>query len=373
MVTTRAASLVGAATLIALAGCAPANRQPTPLPPPSVESAQPLRARAAHTATLLADGRVLLAGGCVDDGCSTAGADPSSELYVPGRGFVAGPAMRQPRDGHTATMLADGRVLLVGGWPGENRPVLAAAEVFDPGTNVFTESGSLGTPRGGHVAARLPDGRVLIAGGWVGSRAYTDSVELFDPATNTFTAGPPLPEGRHAAEAIALRDGRILLTGGADGPEHGLASAFVYRPDLNRWRAVGPMGTPRFKHAMAMLPDGRVLVLGGTTDDTHLLASTEVFDPATDTFAPGPAMDVERYKITESVAATGTGLLVAGGTQLETYDARTARFRPVPGSQQRWRSFATATALADGSVLIVGGYDDRIRPYADATLVRPGS
>ncbi|BCB78432.1 hypothetical protein GCM10022251_29890 [Phytohabitans flavus] len=353
--------------MVVLAGCTSA----APRPPAPEFSTQPLRARAAHTATLLADGRVLLAGGCANDGCGTADAAPHTEIYLPGHGFAAGPAMRHPRDAHTATTLADGRVLFVGGFTGEGRPPLAEAEIFDPRTVEFGPGGSLGTGRGGHVAARLPDGRVLVAGGWVGLRAYTASVEIFDPATGAFTAGPAMPGPRLGAAAVALPDGRVLVTGGEEAPQRGLATALVYLPGTGRWQPVGPMGTPRYKHALAMLPDGRVMVTGGTTDDTRLLASTEVFDPATNRFTPGPAMGAERYKCAGAAVATRAGLLVACGDQVESYDGRSARFRPVPGTRQVWRSFPTATALPDGSVLVVGGYDRQIRTHRDAAVVRP--
>src|SRR5262245_26873885 len=107
--------------LLVLALCGCTGPQPTaPTSPSSAVSLQPMRPRAAHTATLLPDGRVLIAGGCAVDGCTTAEVEPSSEFYVPGRrGFVAGPPMLHPRSGHSATMLRDGRVLIVGGWARE--------------------------------------------------------------------------------------------------------------------------------------------------------------------------------------------------------------------------------------------------------------
>jgi hypothetical protein len=351
---------------VVVAGCTPAA------PDPPAPEAQPLRARAAHTATLLGDGRVLLAGGCANDGCGTADATPHSEVYLPGRGFVAGPPMRHPRDAHTATTLADGRVLIVGGFTGEGMPPLAEAELFDPRAGAFGPAGSLATGRGGHVAVRLPDGRVLVAGGWVGPRRYTASAEIFDPATGAFTAGPAMPGPRLGAAAVALPDGRVLVTGGEEGRGQGLATGLLYLPGANRWQATGPMGTPRYKHATALLPDGKVLVMGGTTDDTQLLASTEVYDPVANRFTPGPAMGTERYKCTDAAAVTGGGLLVACGDQVETYDAGSGSFRPVPGTQGPWRSFPTATALRDGSVLVVGGYDRDIRTHRDAALIRPG-
>src|SRR5262249_1976018 len=162
-----------ALVVTAASGC-PGTASPAPPPSeataPGVDQAQPLRARAAHTATLLADGRVLIVGGCADDGCPTAETAPDSEFYVPGRGFTRGPPMRHPRAGHSAPLLAAGAVLIAGGFAREGTPPLAEAELFDPATGRFEPTASLGTGRGAHAAVRLRDGRVLIAGGYVGPR-----------------------------------------------------------------------------------------------------------------------------------------------------------------------------------------------------------
>ncbi|MBX6752224.1 MAG: hypothetical protein IRY85_21615, partial [Micromonosporaceae bacterium] len=239
----------------------------------------PATGRAAHTATLLADGRVLVVGGCATDGCTTADGVPDSEYYVPGQGFTAGPALEQPRQGHSATLLADGRVLIVGGWAREGAAPLDAAEVFEPRTGRFEPVGSLSVGRGGHSAAKLPDGRVLIAGG------DTDTAELFDPQRNVFIPAAPMPEPRFAAPATTLVDGRVLIVGGRDAAGRAMASAVIYDPASDSWQATGAMSTPRDKHELALLPDGRVLVMGGTPDDRTLLSTTEIYDPGPDSSA----------------------------------------------------------------------------------------
>jgi hypothetical protein len=331
---------------------------------------QPLRPRAGHTATLLPDGRVLIAGGCADDGCTTAGGQPSSEFYLPGRGFVAGPPMLRPRQGHTATVLADGRILIVGGFAAEGTAPIAAAEVFDAATGTFRPAGTLHVGRGGHTATLLPDGRVLIAGGWTGPREYTAGVELFDPATNSFLPGPPMPGPRHAAAAVALPDGDILVTGGQDRPTSGLSSTVSYDRRHGAWRPGPAMTTPRFKHAITTMDDGRILVLGGATDDTDRLASTEVLDPAAGKFAPGPAMSAARYKFTDAVTRTTSGrLVVAGGAQVDLLAADGRSFTAISAGSGTPRWVATATALPGGRVLVVGGYDERIRIHPDALVV----
>jgi hypothetical protein len=352
--------------LVAVAGCT--GPSPAP-PPPSAGSAQvsvqPLRPRAGHTATLLPDGRVLLAGGCAVDGCTTSEVEPSSEFYVPGRGFVPGPPMRHPRSSHTATLLPDGRVLITGGWAREGTAPLVEAELFDPTTETFQPAGTLS---GGAIGLR--DGRVLIADGGTGPGSRTTNVTLFDPVTGSRNPGPAMPRPTHAA-SVVLPDGNILITGGLDGTRHGLTSTAIYDLDSGEWRRGPEMGTPRFKHAIAMLDGGRVMVLGGTTDDRELLTSTEILDLASNRFAPGPVMTVPRYKFSDAVVRTATGrLVVAGGSGVEVLAPDGQRFGAITDSAGARRWAATATALPDGTVLVVGGYDDRIHVHPDARLIK---
>lgn len=361
--------LLVAALLVVVGGCTGQSPLPPPSAAPMPVSAQPLRPRAAHTATLLADGRVLIAGGCAVDGCRTSEVEPSSEFYVPGRGFMPGPPMLHPRSSHTATRLGDGRVLIVGGWAQEGTAPVAEAEMFDPATGTFQ---SAGTFQGGGILLR--DGRVLTVGVGNGPRNLTADVGIFDPATGSHTPGAAIPQPRHAAAAIVLPDGDVLITGGQDGPQHGLLSTLIYDPDSGDWRPGPPMSTPRFKHAITMLDDGRAMVLGGTTDDTELLASTEILDLATNRFAPGPMMSTPRYKFPDAVVSTTIGhLVVAGGTQVDVLAPDGQSFDTIANSTAARRWFPTATALPDGTVLIVGGYDERISLYPDARIFQARS
>ena len=359
----RRAVLVAAAAVVLVgvpvALLVPRDNEPVQ-PSGPVYSQTPLRARAAHTATMLGDGRVLIVGGCATDGCTTAERSPSAEYYVPGLGFTIGPELVQPRQGHSATLLTDGRVLIVGGWAREGAPPLDSAEIYEPQTGRFVPVGRMAFGRGGHSATALPDGRVLIAGG------DTDTAELFDPMRNEFTLAESMPQPRFGAPAIALTDGRVLVAGGRDTAGHALASAVLYDPSSDTWQPTGSMGTPRDKHALAPLPDGRVLVLGGTPDDRELLSSTEIYDPSTGQFEPGPPMDTRRYKLTAAVDNDGR-VIVAGGTAAAVYDS--GAFHPIDGTAGSLRSSATVTSLPNGDALIVGGYDERIQVYDDALLI----
>ena len=346
--------------LILVAGCTSTSPSTVPPSDPATASTQPLRPLAGHTATLLADGRVLIAGGCAVDGCTTSEVEPSSEFYVPGRGFVPGPPMQHPRSSHTATLLPDGRVLIVGGWAREGTAALTEAEMFDPSTGTFQSAGALG---GGAILLR--DGRVLVADG--------GNVQFFDPATNSLTPGPAMPSPRLAA-SLLLPNGNILITGGMDAAQRGLTSTVIYDPRTGDTRPGPEMSTPRFKHAVAMLDDNRILVLGGTTNDRDRLTSTEILDLVASTVAPGPMMSTGRFKFPTAVARTTTGrLVVAGGTQVDVLAPDGQSFSTITTGAGPTRWTPTATALTDGTVLVVGGYDERIRVHSDAHIVKASS
>lgn len=328
----------------------------------------PLVQRAAHNASALPDGRVLISGGCVVDGCGEATA--STELFDPARRrFVAGPPMATPRDGHTATVLADGRVLVTGGWSGEGLPTLSTAEVFDPRSETFAPAGELGTRRGGHAAAPLGDGRVLVAGGDDGTQLLA-SAEIWDPATGSFTPTGAMSVPRDALIATPLPDGRVLVIGGRTQGTTPLASTEVYDPRTGTWSAGPPLRQARFKHAAAVA-GGEVYVFGGTQDDQALLGTVERYGAGG--FEPAGTLRESRYKFTDSLAVLPNGkvLIAGGGRTAELYDPRTGTTQEVPGLFGSRASFSTATPLPDGNVLVVGGYDDAIDLRRSAELVMP--
>src|SRR6266571_4081923 len=193
--------------------------------------------------------------------------------------------LNQPRAEHTATLLANGTVLVAGGRDAAGQP-LASAGIYDPATGAYTLLASpLPAPVWGHTATRLDDGTVLIAGGQRGVR-YRRAAQLFDPASDTFAALTPMstPRGRHTA--TLLRDGRVLLVGGTDGVEP-LASLEIYDPATNAFaRLAAPMGTTRSGHlGVQLLHNGKVLISGGTSGG-QLVPSAEVYDPVTGAFQP---------------------------------------------------------------------------------------
>ncbi|MCA1841599.1 MAG: hypothetical protein LC792_00145 [Actinobacteria bacterium] len=273
------------------------------------------------------------------------------------------------RGGTTAVTLADGRVLAVGGGVGI-RPA-AATEVFDPARTIWTRTGDLRHARRGNSSVALADGRVLTAGGVDGSSALA-SAEVYDPARGEWMGVAPMHEGRFGFTMTALADGRVLVAGGAsldDGAvaPRALSSAEVYDSAADRWTEVGGLKAARYGAAAVALADGRILVVGGTApataDDASAspsLATAEQFDPGTAAFAPVATMGSPRAEPTATALANGQ-VLVAGGSSgsatlasSELYDPVHNRWAPT-GALGQGRQAHAASRLASGWVLVTGG------------------
>jgi N-acetylneuraminic acid mutarotase len=241
-----------------------------------------------HTATLLANGKVLVAGGSGTNGLTLA----SAELYdaVTGEWIPTG-ALNTPRFYHKATLLTNGKVLVVGGGNGSVRS-LAGAELYDPATGTWTVTGPLNTGREGHTATLLLNGKVLVAGGerYDLTRYFSvGSTELYDPATGIWTLSGSLNEPHEWHTATLLPNGKVLVAGGFndDSPWPQLDSAELYDPASGTWTLTGPLTDRRSSHTATLLPNGKVLVAGGGTwgffANVLPLESAELYDPGNGT------------------------------------------------------------------------------------------
>ncbi|HEX2093960.1 MAG TPA: kelch repeat-containing protein [Longimicrobiaceae bacterium] len=328
-----------------------------------------LSPRAAHTATLLPDGRVLVAGGCTAAGCEPGRGSATAELYDPEtRAFRSAGRTSGTRIGHTATLLPDGKVLLVGGWGGDHR--LMTAELYDPKGGTFRATGSMAEARSGHTATLLRDGRVLVAGGDGSVR----SAEVYDPRTGRFSAAGSLSTPRSAHTASLLPDGSVLIAGGSSRRGSVLSSAEVYDPATGRFTPTGEMIRVRHKHAAVTLRNGTVLIVGGSdaSDWRGRYVSAELYTPGTGRFTPAADMALARFKLGEAVALLDSGevLVGGGGESVELYEPERSAFRTPEGRLDAVLMFPTATLLRDGSVLMAGGYDPRIQPTDGAWVYR---
>ncbi|MEJ7764175.1 MAG: SBBP repeat-containing protein [Acidimicrobiales bacterium] len=324
-------------------------------------------ARMHHTATVLADGRVLVAGGCAKAAQKGACAEPTdtAELYDPLTGKwaptakmgTAGPTSAPSSADHTATLLTDGKVLVMR---------VSSAELYDPAKGAWNPTAAPPSPLQ-HTATLLPDGKVLRIGlngqtdlydpttvTWapVGTRrpvgrAFTATLlangkvlavgdraaGVFDPVTATWTSTPGPEILRAGYTATLLPDGKVLLAGGVDSAGEVTATSEVYDPEAvpdpakpdvkGAWSAARDLTFARYAHTATPLPSGKVLVAGGSYDEGLRLTSAELFDPATGRWIPAGEMSMSR------------------GASIPT------------GSEPSF----SATLLNDGSTLVVGGAD----------------
>jgi cysteine-rich repeat protein len=262
-----------------------------------------------HTATKLkdAEGRVLIAGG-------TSRTTFTAELYSPALGAwtVAG-VLNEQRFHHTAVLLPDGKVLVAGGSPSEsNGGALASAELYDPATNTWSFTGGLNVARREHAMTLLPDGKVLVTGGSDAADGLLSSAELYDPATGTWTLAASMRTARLSHTATSLGNGKVLVVGGSERDPVSAASAELYDPATGTWTTTGGMTSPRRWHTANVLRDGRVLVAGGYHDYTGIQFAAELYDPATGTWSTTEAMRTDRYKHATTVLGDGTVLSMGG-------------------------------------------------------------
>ena len=283
-----------------------------------------------ETATLLADGRVL-----VTVGCSTA-----AELYDPATGtFTPTGSLAEVRGGQTATVLPDGHVLIAGGYncaSAGKDGVWASAELYDPATGTFSPTGSMSVPREFHTATLLPDGHVLITGGVSGappiasgsvvlasyrtadtSASVLKSAELYDPKTGTFSRTGSMSAIRDHHTATLLQDGRVLVVGGGGEGYASQTSAELYDPANGSFSRTGSLKTGRWLHTATLLSDGRVLVAGGRSPKDTTYASAEVYDPRAGRFTSTGSMKASRQEQTATLLPDGR-VLIAGGLQQST-------------------------------------------------------
>src|SRR6266700_2818024 len=223
-------------------------------------------------------------------------------------------SLHTPRYYHTATLLSDGRVLVIGGATNSPEtfpdPGTPSVEAYDPATGTWTVNGSLIGQRLLHTATLLPNGTVVIAGGWPG----ITSAELYDPATGTWTVTGSLNTARQGHTATLLANGTVLVAGGMNTGT--VTSAEIYDPATGNWTPTGSLNVARWRHAAALFSDGRVLVAGGKNND-GILATAETFDPgvtptptptATPTVTPTPTPTATPA----SIELTGRGKRIGG-------------------------------------------------------------
>jgi len=267
--------------------------------------------------------------------------------------------MALTRTGHTATLLRDGRVLVVGGANGAGS--VATAELYDPDPDKWSSAGTMRVRRIGHTATLLPNGRVLVVGGQDSSGPLA-TAELFDPGTNRWSAAPSMSQARSQHTATLLEDGTVLVAGGLGSGS--LATAEIYHPAVSRWSPAGSMAGSRAAHTARLVAGGRVLVAGGILTDgttSSSLNSVELYDPARDTWSEGPSMLFIRSGHV-AIPLCSNRILVAGGLAgfqgalTEQYDDQINAWVPSPYLLATRYGFS-ATLLGNCEILLAGGAD----------------
>ena len=318
-----------------------------------------------HTATLLPNGKVLIAGGEPFVGFFS-----SAELYDPAtRKFTPTGDMSTHRAYHTAVLLANGKVLMVGG------SYSAGAELYDPATGTFSPTGDMilarTTPP---TATLLNDGRVLIAGGGLGSFALTDA-ELYDPASGTFTSTGSLTKPRRVGVATMLSNGKVFVDGGVAPPDKDVSE--IYDPATASFALAGAgvYGYGDGPVKANLLANGNVLeILGpGCDDPCEDSRDAVLYDPGASTFtATGRSTSVrvfiDGYDTATTLLPDGTVLMLGRGLG-ELFDPASSTFT-LSARMIKARSGHTATLLADGTVLVAGG-EDTGSPSATAEIYSP--
>lgn len=243
---------------------------------PSIKRYQP--ALALLTTGTLA-GHVLMIGG-YNGGCcpGPSGTYATTEIYNPtSKNWSAGPSMNVSRLLHTATVLNDGRVLVVGGALRDPLTAYKSTEIYVPGGTSWTVNQPMAAARYAHTATRLPSGKVLVIGGADGTTALS-SVELYDPSSSgSWSTQMPMKVARQLHTATLLPSGHVLVAGGQDINGVSTDSAELYDPVTNTWSDAGPLNGARGRHIAALFSCGQVLIAGGTGTNGADLASAEIY------------------------------------------------------------------------------------------------
>jgi N-acetylneuraminic acid mutarotase len=304
-------------------------------------------ARHSHTATLLSNGKVLVAGGE-----SSTGAISGCELYDPSTGtWSSTGSMSFRRRFYTATLLSNGKVLVCGGEGSSAR--MSSCELYNPSTGTWSNTGSMTNARRFHTATLLSNGKVLVSGG-DGASGPIGSCELYDPSTGTWSSTGSLNTVRTLHAAALLSNGKVIVSGGFTTSGVTKTSE-IYDPSSGTWTNTGSSTSDRYSQGIILLPSGKVLINGG-----NFTSSCELYDPATGTMSSTGSMSRNRGSHSNNLLSNGR-VLVSGGfgstghqSICELYNVNTGTWSNT-GSLATARTSHTATTLSDGTILVTGG------------------
>lgn len=362
-----------------------------------------------HTATLLKDGKVLIVGGVTDRKYSNKFNEKGietkiAELYEPAKKkFIIAGKMNEGRWFHSANLLKDGRVLVVGGLNNDNVTqkinYLSSVEIYNPKTGTFNYAGNMHYPRYNHKSLLLKDGRVLIYGGCHSKKSINcgKRLEIYNPKDGKFYFTGSMEEARGSIfTATLLKDGRVLITGGFNEKEYEksykyLKSAEIYNPDTNRFTLINNMKTPRLRHSGTLLKDGKVLITGGAQahSDAFILDSVELFDVERQRFSAinGSFKNYETGKIIERgilkrprinpyVIELQNGNIFIASENTNLIEIHSSDMKNLIWQVEdvvNGRHYYTATLLNDGNILFAGGTNKQYKELNFCNLFKFGN
>ena len=275
-------------------------------------------ARASANAVLLPSASVMVAGGCVS--ACLGGNTNTAELYnsVNGSWSYTG-SMATPRVYFGMVLLASGKVLAAGGCTGQNSNgctgVTAKAEIYDPSTGKWTATGSMKTARGAFTATLLQSGKVLVAGGINGAGNPIKTAELYDPSTGAFTYTASMSTARDEHTATLLASGYVMVTGGENTSSVSTTKCEIYNPSTKTWSSAGNLSTARQEHTAVLLANGNILVSGGnrqTANGTTVLSSAELYNSTSGAWSKTGSMTTARVGHSSTLLQSGKVLNAAG-------------------------------------------------------------
>lgn len=296
-------------------------------------------------------------------GASVAPEVASAQTVTPGWTLTGD--LNTPRRDHTATLLPNGKVLVAGGTGPSNCSSTPASgtELYDPVSGTWSATGNLNTARFNHSATLLPNGQVLVAGGMVGVGGiccvFLNSAELYDPATGMWRPTGSFNTLRTTGSLTLLQNGKVLALGFSNAEQ---MNAELYDPATGTWSSTG---APSFGGHTVMLPNGKVLAVYEDSVWGYTGPATELYDPATGRWNTINSPNVDfPYTLTllrsGKVLTTGDSLNWEGPERAELYDPSTGLWSTTGNLNRSRDGGYTATLLANGQVLVAGGYDSHL-------------